>query len=123
MPALVRRLLDGPDAAPVRPLSTTTLRIVTAAAPHLSGRQARLLTEAIDLGGEVRIDYVNAQGRPSQRVIEEPVLDGNLVIAWCRLREDERMFNLSRIVAVSPSTALDDSGPYGGDHSQLFLAT
>lgn len=123
VPALVQALLAGPDVAPTRPLATATLRAVAAGAPHLSGHQSQLLARAIDQGTAVRIDYVNAQGRSSRRVIEAPVLAGAIVIAWCRLREDERMFNLGRIITVATATGLDDSISPGQDHLDLFLAT
>jgi len=123
VPAMVQAMLAGSDRAPTRPTATTTLRAVTAGAPHLSGYQAQLLARAIDEGGAVRIDYVNAQGRSSRRVIDAPLLEGNMVIAWCLLRDDDRMFNLGRIVTVAAATGLDDSISDGQDQQDLFLAT
>jgi hypothetical protein len=123
VPAHVQALLAAPDEAPTRPSATTTLRAVSAGAAHLSGREKQLLAQVIDEGGAVRIDYVNAQGRSSRRVISDPVLAGNLVIAWCRLRDDERMFNLGRIYTVAAATGLGDSTSNGQDHLDFFLAT
>ena len=41
--------------------------------------------------------------RESVRVIEVTELLGGAVEAWCRLREDERMFMIDRIQAVAPA--------------------
>jgi predicted DNA-binding transcriptional regulator YafY len=73
------------------------------AAPHLTPGELRLLAHAIDEDTPVHIEYVNAQGRPSSRVIEEISSDGHMLYAWCTLRDDERMFALSRISSVAPA--------------------
>jgi len=73
------------------------------AAPHLTLGELRLLAHAIDEDVPVHIDYINAQGNPSSRVIEEVSLDGHMLYAWCTLREDERVFALSRISSVAPA--------------------
>ncbi len=73
------------------------------AASHLTPGELRLLAHAIDEDMPVHIEYVNAQGRPSSRVIEEISSDGHMLYAWCTLREDERMFALARIGAVAPA--------------------
>ena len=72
-------------------------------AGQLPARQRRLLAEALDGEGEVRISYLDATGTRTSRVIEPLELDGNSVVAWCRLRDDERRFTLSRIASVSPA--------------------
>jgi hypothetical protein len=72
-------------------------------APQLSRFQARLLAYAVEHGTPIRIEYTNAQGTPSQRIIEPLDLDGHLLEAWCHLREDERVFSLDRIDSVSPA--------------------
>jgi predicted DNA-binding transcriptional regulator YafY len=48
----------------------------------------------------VRIDYVNADGNPSTRAIKNVPLDGTVITAWCRLREDARLLG-RRIAAVT----------------------
>ena len=72
-------------------------------ARHLSHGEAALLARAIRLGQPVRIDYVDGKGVPSTRVIEDLALEGHLVEAWCRLRNDERAFSLGGIRSVSPA--------------------
>jgi predicted DNA-binding transcriptional regulator YafY len=78
-----------------------TLEVIDARAPQLDSRQRQLLADAIDEQLPVRIDYVDGDGRLSTRVIEEIELSGAVIEAWCRLRDDERMFLLDRIGAVS----------------------
>jgi hypothetical protein len=80
-----------------------TLEVLDVRAPQLQPDQRRLLADAIDDQRPVRIDYVDGDGRFSSRVIEEIELSGTVIEAWCRLREDERMFLLDRIDAVSPA--------------------
>jgi hypothetical protein len=80
-----------------------TLEVLNVRAPQLDPEQRRLLADAIDDQRPVRIDYVDGDGRFSSRVIEEIELSGTVIEAWCRLREDERMFLLDRIDSVSPA--------------------
>lgn len=72
-------------------------------APHLAPGEQRLLAHAVETGHPVEIRYTNAQGNSTQRVIEPRELTGGVLIAWCRLREDERVFSLYRIAAVTPA--------------------
>ncbi|GIF66110.1 DNA-binding protein [Asanoa ishikariensis] len=71
--------------------------------PQLDARQRDLLVYAIVVGGPVTIDYRAAGGDFSSRVVEPLELDGNRMVAWCRLREDERVFGLNRIEQVRPA--------------------
>jgi hypothetical protein len=98
---LARTLLGRPDQA-AGPRSRS-LPVIQAEAPQLTLGPARILAHAIDTGGPVRIDYVNQAGNVSSRVIESIELAGTSIFAWCRMRQDERMFNLSRILAVGPA--------------------
>jgi predicted DNA-binding transcriptional regulator YafY len=52
----------------------------------------------------VTIGYTNAQGNHSVRVIDSAELDGHHLVAWCHLRDDERVFSLHRIDSVAPAT-------------------
>lgn len=70
-------------------------------APQLRPEQAQLLADAVEHGTPVWIRYVDANGRASDRVIENAELAGSLVEAWCRLRRDDRAFTLDKIVAVA----------------------
>jgi hypothetical protein len=77
--------------------------LVALAAPQLNRAEQRLLVDAVEHSAMVRIDYTNAQGSPSTRVIEPLALQGHLLEAWCHLRDEERMFALNRIEAVAPA--------------------
>ncbi|GIF77005.1 helicase-associated domain-containing protein [Asanoa siamensis] len=71
--------------------------------PQLEQRERDLLVYAIVVGGPVTIDYRTAGGDFSSRVVEPLELDGKRMVAWCRLREDERVFGLTRIERVRPA--------------------
>jgi predicted DNA-binding transcriptional regulator YafY len=95
--------------APVQP----TLRLVTAPstastsmlvgryASHLTVAQRELLCDAIDAARPIAIAYTNGSGEISERVIEPIELTGGMLVAWCRLRDDERKFALARIDSVT----------------------
>lgn len=103
-PVDVVRALRG--AAPDRqPLAT--VHHLTPPAPSTDGRfdhllpdERLLLARALDDGGPVEIDYVDARHRLTTRVVEELEDDGELLLAWCRLREDDRAFAPAGIIAV-----------------------
>jgi hypothetical protein len=72
--------------------------------PLLDGRTLRqpsqirkLMERAVEEGTFVEMVYRSREGERTRRTIEPAVLDGSSVVAWCRLREDERRFNLSGI--------------------------
>jgi hypothetical protein len=67
---------------------------------HLSDVELALLTSAIEAETPVEITYVDQNGRPTRRVITPFGHDGNRLEAWCHLRDDERMFLISRIQRV-----------------------
>jgi DNA polymerase-3 subunit epsilon len=64
------------------------------------------LEEALDDGGAVMMDYLDANLMRTQRIVEPQRVrrrDGELVlIAHCRLRNDRRHFKLGRIVELRP---------------------
>ncbi|MER7275550.1 hypothetical protein ABT369_13915 [Dactylosporangium sp. NPDC000244] len=70
-------------------------------APQLRPEQAQLLADAVEHGTPIWIRYVDANGRASERVIENAELSGTVIEAWCRLRRDDRAFTLDKIVAVA----------------------
>ncbi|BCJ37111.1 hypothetical protein Athai_46140 [Actinocatenispora thailandica] len=90
----------GPDAAP---RIGAELATVTDGAPQLSPAERHLLALAVRAGMPVLIEYVNGQGNASSRVIGELELDGNMLSAFCTLRQEERHFLLSRIRSVTPA--------------------
>lgn len=77
--------------------------VLAGRAGHLAPGERRLLAHAIETDGAVTIGYTNAQGNHTTRVIDSVELDGAHLIAWCHLRDDERMFSLHRIDMVAPA--------------------
>lgn len=77
------------------------LRELRALAPHLPIGQLGMLSRALDRGGRVAITYRSASGAVTQRVIRDPELVGSVVEAWCELRQDERVFTVSRLISVA----------------------
>jgi len=102
MEEIFRRVVER-ERAELHLVRQPTLEVINVRAPQLDPDERRLLADAIDDNRPVRIDYVDGEGKFSSRVIEEIELSGTVLEAWCRLREDERMFLLDRIDAVSPA--------------------
>lgn len=99
---LAQRLLAAPRRSANAMALTGTVRVVRDAAAQLPISDVRLLAHAIDNHHLVRIDYRNADGRPSTRVVGELDLDPPYLGAYCHLRNDDRVFLLSRVESVSP---------------------
>ena len=61
---------------------------------------------AVEDATPIRIDYLDIGGRPTVREVEphHVVLgpNGSYLTAWCRLRQDERVFRIDRIHSVEP---------------------
>ena len=98
-----------PEPEPIQPAlrlvppppGTSTL--VGRYASRLTDAERDLLSDAIDATRPVRIAYTSGSGDVSNRVIEPIELSGGMLVAWCRLREDERKFALARIHSVAPA--------------------
>ncbi|WP_049576834.1 WYL domain-containing protein, partial [Streptomyces sp. SBT349] len=84
------------------PRDTATLRLVAGAAPQLSPTDRRQLAHAIDQKGPVTIAYIAASGAATVRTLSELDLDPPFLYAWCHLRDDERVFALTRIQHTLP---------------------
>ena len=70
---------------------------------HLAAAERMLLVEAVRSGGPVELDYVDAAGEPTTRVVHGLEDTGHLLVGWCRLRQDERMFAPLGILAARPA--------------------
>lgn len=97
---VANRLLAAPDTGRRPP--TQTLKTIQAYARQLQSAEQRLLAHAIDSGGSVVIAYVNQAGNQTVREIDEIELVDASLYAWCSERQDSRVFNLGRILAVLP---------------------
>lgn len=81
-----------------------------AARVHLLGRPSpppmpRKIADALDAGRVLRIGYADREGAVTQREIEPLAYVGKpshwYLVAWCRLREQVRVFRTDRITAVT----------------------
>jgi len=97
VPALDRGMATQLEPGP-GPVSTA----VSAQASQLTPGEVAILADAIERRHPVRIDYVSGSDRMTSRVVDPIELEQDLLIAWCRLRDDERTFLLGRIAAVRP---------------------
>lgn len=70
---------------------------------RLSESEVRQLAHAIDHGQHAVIDYVAASGGRTIREISDIQLIGGSLYALCELRQDDRVFTVSRIQSVSPA--------------------
>ncbi|MEU8461951.1 helicase C-terminal domain-containing protein [Streptomyces sp. NPDC029003] len=108
--ALATRLLSAPpttsDPDPFGsgvPFGTDTEEIVAGYAKRLSYTDVRQLAHAIDTGTAITVEYFATSGNRTVRTLSRLELDPPYLEAWCHLRNDERVFTLSRIHNVMPS--------------------
>lgn len=96
--------MTGPASAAAQKLAA---RIVTLPSPADSTVRAAV-EQALTTNTVLRLSYVDATGRESDRVVEPAGLltaDGRwYLIAWCRMRQAGRGFRLDRITAAAPTT-------------------
>jgi hypothetical protein len=59
------------------------------------------LHQAVREGRQVWLGYVDAQGRPTSRVVEPKTIEGGYVTAYDHLRQEDRTFSLHRITGVA----------------------
>ncbi|HEX9169312.1 MAG TPA: YafY family protein [Roseiarcus sp.] len=76
------------------------------------GASLPLIREALAAGRKLKLDYVDKEGRPSERVLWPVALGffdhARMLAAWCETREAFRHFRLDRIAAVA---VLDERPP------------
>lgn len=108
-PELAVRLLSAPDRAPRPdpergiPFASDTEEILAGYAKALTLTDIRQLAHAIHQGEPITIEYVAASGNHTIRTVSELEFDPPYLYAYCHLREDQRVFTLSRIQAVLPA--------------------
>jgi hypothetical protein len=108
---LAARLLKAPVSPPEpappaggAAFATDTEEIVAGWAKRLPYSDVRQLAHAIDTGEPVTVEYVAASGSRTVRTLSRLVLDPPYLEAWCHLRDDERVFTLSRLESVMSAT-------------------
>ncbi|MFC4517616.1 helicase-associated domain-containing protein [Streptomyces ehimensis] len=92
-----------PDPHNGVPFGSDTEEIIAGYARQLSLTDVRQLAYAVDEGQAVTIEYVAASGNRTVRTVSELELDPPYLYAWCHLRDDERVFTLSRVHGVMPA--------------------
>ena len=95
-----------PDPGNGVPFDTDTEEIIAGHASGLSLTDVRQLAHAVAEGGSITIEYVAASGGHTVRSLSDLALDPPHLLAWCHLRNDERIFTLSRIQGVMPAPSL-----------------
>ncbi|WUH24029.1 helicase-associated domain-containing protein [Streptomyces sp. NBC_00448] len=107
---LAARLRAAPPSSPEPgphsgvAFETDTEEIIAGYADRLSLTDVRQLAHAVDTGQVITIEYDAASGGHSVRSVSELALDPPWLRAWCHLRDDERVFTLSRIASVMPAS-------------------
>ncbi|WP_331741105.1 helicase C-terminal domain-containing protein [Kitasatospora sp. NBC_00085] len=95
--------IPEPDPYDERPYDSDTEEIIAGYARNLSFTDVRQLAHAVNEGQPVTIEYVATSGSETVRTLSRLDLDAPYLNAWCHLRDDERMFTLSRIHGVTPA--------------------
>ncbi|MFE7299305.1 helicase-associated domain-containing protein [Streptomyces sp. NPDC057579] len=107
-PGLALRLLSAPDHEPHPdpghgiPFQTDAEEILACYAKALNLTDIRQLAHAIHEHEPITVEYLAVSGNRTIRTVSELELDPPLLSAYCHLREDQRVFTLSRIQAVMP---------------------
>ncbi|MFB7472919.1 helicase C-terminal domain-containing protein [Kitasatospora sp. NPDC056184] len=107
--ALATRLLGAPQDVPEpdpydgRPYDSDTEEIIAGYARNLSFTDVRQLAHAVNDGQAITIEYVATSGNTTVRTLSQLELDAPYLHAWCHLRNDDRVFTISRIHGVMPS--------------------
>ena len=98
----------GPEPDPDSgiPFDTDAEEIIAGYASRLSPADVRQLAHAVTVGQAITIEYIAASGSHTVRSLSELDLDPPYLHAWCHLRNDERVFTLSRIQGVMPAQPL-----------------
>ncbi|MFG2823126.1 helicase C-terminal domain-containing protein [Kitasatospora sp. NPDC048365] len=109
LPAIAARLrnapqdLAEPDPYDGRPYAGDTEETIAGYGRNLSFTDVRQLAHAVDQGQSITIEYVATSGSTTVRTLSRLELDAPYLHAWCHLRNDERMFTISRIHGVMPA--------------------
>ena len=96
-----RKVLDVLDLAARRRAAALSHRIWVDVGPSAPRRVMSVLEEALIDQVTVNLTYTDAQGRSTRREVEPMIFARTrgrwLLVAWCRLRDDIRWFDLFRI--------------------------
>ncbi|MGM7680083.1 helix-turn-helix transcriptional regulator [Microbacterium sp. A94] len=103
--AAIRKVLDVLDPAARRRATELSSRVWVDVAPAAPRRVMSALEQATVDQVTVNIVYIDAKGQHTRREVEPMIfaLTGGrwLLIGWCRLRDDVRWFDLTRIQSAT----------------------
>lgn len=103
--AATRKVLDVLDPVARRRATDLSHRVWVNVEPSAGRRVMSALEQALIDQVTVNLAYTDADGRSTHREVEPMIfaLTGGrwLLVAWCRLRDDIRWFDLSRIRAAT----------------------
>ncbi|WP_424530023.1 helix-turn-helix transcriptional regulator [Sphaerisporangium viridialbum] len=93
-------------SGPIPPLDLIPAETGTEAALDARAAVARVIEEALRDRRVLRIVYEDRSGATTERDVEPGVFIGGrggfwYLVAWCRLREDVRVFRLDRVAAAA----------------------
>ncbi|MFD9205626.1 WYL domain-containing protein [Streptomyces sioyaensis] len=106
---LALRLLSAPNHEPHPdpergiPFRTDTEEILAGYAKTRNLTDIRQLAHAIHPREPITLEYLAVPGNRTVRTVSKLELDPPFLSAYCHLREDQRVFNLSRIQTVMPA--------------------
>lgn len=96
-----RKVLDVLDPLARRRATDLSHRVWVDVGPSAPRRVVSVIEQALVDQVTVNLTYTDTQGRTTRREVEPMIfaLTGGrwLLVAWCRLRDDVRWFDLSRI--------------------------
>jgi predicted DNA-binding transcriptional regulator YafY len=103
--AATRKVLDVLDPVTRRRAAELSHRVWVNVGPSAARPVMSALEQALVDQVTVNLSYTDAEGRNTRREVEPMIfaLTGGrwLLVAWCRLRDDVRWFDLSRIQAAT----------------------
>ena len=76
--------------------------VIDAFGPQLDPIERRQLAFAVEQQLPVTITYQSSTGGVTTRMISDIEMVNGLMYAWCHLREDDRVFAIDRVKAVTP---------------------
>lgn len=101
--ALARTLIEEHDAPSAPAPASLTLVRLRELAVRLSPAEQAVLAHAVDTGDSVHIEYVDVNGKYTDRVVSDLDVMPPFLLGWCHLRQDERMFSLANIESAAPA--------------------
>lgn len=100
---LAERLAADPNGKLDSDADSSTFELLAQFGSHLDDAELRLLCHAVDNQHDVRITYRDNNGSRTVRQIQPRQVYGRWLDSWCHLRNAQRDFTITNILAVSPA--------------------